>query len=127
MTFNEAKERVLSALTEFPNETDIPSINSINDFEICVGRWSKKVCWFHITVFPSPLSDSCTSGTDASGGKLEFEIIDGEKRMRDVFNKPWETAYLKFRNSDGSFRPVQVKFAKLVEDDDEEDEEAVDN
>ncbi|PVG00018.1 hypothetical protein CPB86DRAFT_783157 [Serendipita vermifera] len=111
MTFNEAKERVLSALTEFPNETDIPAVSSISDFEICVGRWSKK-----------------SSSAEASGGgKLEFEIIDGEKRMRDVFNKPWETAYLKFRNSDGSFRPVQVKFAKLVEDDDEEDEEAADN
>jgi len=33
--------------------------------------------------------------------RLEFEIIDGEKKMRDVFNKPWEVAYVKFRNSDG--------------------------
>ncbi|KAG8830550.1 Biotin/lipoate A/B protein ligase [Serendipita sp. 399] len=80
MTFNEAKERVLSALTEFPDEKDVPNVKSTNDFEICVGRLSKK----------SP---------DAAA-KLEFEIIDGEKRMRDVFSKPWEVAYLKFRNPD---------------------------
>ncbi|CAG7848554.1 SubName: Full=Uncharacterized protein {ECO:0000313/EMBL:CCA66535.1} [Serendipita indica DSM 11827] len=57
----------------------------------------------------------------SSGSKLEFEIIDGEKRMRDVFNKPWEVCYLKFRNAEGSLLPVKVKFATLVEDEPEEE------
>lgn len=105
MTFTEAKEKILSALTQFPDELDVPKVASTDDFEICVGRLSKK------------------PGEGTSQSKLEFEIIDGEKRMRDVYNKPWETGYLKFKNSDGTFRPVQVKFANLVEDDPEEDEE----
>lgn len=46
MTFNEAKEKVLSALTEFPNETDVPSVKATDDFEICVGRLQKKVSIF---------------------------------------------------------------------------------
>jgi hypothetical protein len=85
MTFNEAKSRILSALTQFPDETDVPKVTSTDDFEICVGRLRK--------------SDGA-SGEGSS--KLEFEIIDGEKRMRDVYNKPWETGYLKFKNSDGA-------------------------
>jgi hypothetical protein len=43
MTFNEAKTKVLSALTQFPNETDVPSVSSTDEFEICVGRKMKKV------------------------------------------------------------------------------------
>ncbi|KAG8840150.1 hypothetical protein FRC20_005762 [Serendipita sp. 405] len=103
MTFNEAKERTLSALTAFPDEKDVPKVQSIEDFEICVGRLSKK----------SP----------DTAAKLEFEIIDGEKRMRDVFSKPWEVAYLKFRNSDGTLRPVLVKFAPLIDEDAENEED----
>jgi len=103
MTFNEAKSRILSALTQFPDETDVPKVTSTDDFEICVGRLRK------------------LDGTPGEGPpKLEFEIIDGEKRMRDVYNKPWETGYLKFKNSDGTFRPVLVKFANLVDDDPED-------
>ena len=57
--------------------------------------------------------------------------------MRDVFNKPWEVCYLKFRNAEGtclslleldsannligSLLPVKVKFATLVEDEPEEE------
>jgi hypothetical protein len=85
MTFNEAKSRIMSALTQFPDETDVPKVTSTDDFEICVGRLRK------------------LDGTPGEGPpKLEFEIIDGEKRMRDVYNKPWETGYLKFKNSDGT-------------------------
>lgn len=84
MTFTEAKEKILSALTQFPDELDVPKVASTDDFEICVGRLSKK------------------PGEGTSQSKLEFEIIDGEKRMRDVYNKPWETGYLKFKNSDGA-------------------------
>jgi hypothetical protein len=88
MTFNEAKSRIMSALTQFPDETDVPKVTSTDDFEICVGRLRKS---------------GGTSGEGSSqGSKLEFEIIDGEKRMRDVYNKPWETGYLKFKNSDGA-------------------------
>lgn len=43
MTFNEAKTKILSALTQFPNETDVPSVSSTDDFEVCVGRKTKKV------------------------------------------------------------------------------------
>lgn len=105
MTFNEVKAKVLSALTQFPNEKDVPTVSTTDDFEICVGRKTKK-----------------DGGAEGSSHRLEFEIIDGEKRMRDVFTKAWEVAYVKFRNTDGSLRPVQVKFATLVED--ENDEEA---
>ena len=101
MTFNDVKTKVLSALTQFPNETDVPSVSKTEDFEICVGRKTKRVCvpmdsgLAHLT----RLQDT---GGDGVGHKLEFEIIDGEKRMKDVFSKPWEVAYVKFRNSDGA-------------------------
>lgn len=57
MLFSEAKEQILSALKEFPNETDLPTnITSTKDFELCVGRLNK---------------------TD---GRLEFEVIDESKK-----------------------------------------------
>lgn len=94
MTFLEAKARVLSALTEFPNETDVPLVSSTDDFELCVGR---KV-----------------------NNRLEFEIIDNSQKMKDVFSKPWETGYIKFRDAaTGQLKPVTVKFAMMVEDDDD--------
>jgi hypothetical protein len=88
MTFNEAKSQILSALTQFPDETDVPKVTSTDDFEICVGRLR--------------LRSSGTSREGSSqGSQLDFEIIDGEKRMRDVYTKPWDTSYLKFKNPDG--------------------------
>lgn len=72
--FEDIKKRVLSALTQFNAEKDVPPITSTDDFELCVGR-------------------------KAPGKGYTFEIIDPDKRVNEVYmSKPWDYAYIKFRH-----------------------------
>ena len=72
--FEDIKKRVLSALTQFNAEKDVPPVTSTDEFELCVGRW-------------------------VPGKGLTFEIIDADKRVNEVYmSKPWDYAYIKFKN-----------------------------
>ena len=72
--FEEIKKRVLSALTQFNAEQDVPPITGTDDFELCVSR---------------KMPDK----------RLTFEIIDPDKQVNEVYmSKPWDYAYIKFRH-----------------------------
>lgn len=80
-TFAQVKEKVLSALTQFGEEQDVPKITSIDDFELCLCRRIDK--------------------------KMSFELIDPSKHIKEVYvAKPWEYAYIKFRDQEtGEWAP----------------------
>jgi hypothetical protein len=72
--FEDIKKRVLSALTQFNAEQDVPPVTSTDEFELCVSR-------------------------KTPGKGFTFEIIDPDKRVNEVYmSKPWDYAYIKFRN-----------------------------
>jgi len=90
------KEEVLSALTSHPDKLldDVPTVNSIEDFELCRALKEK--------------------GKPTGA----YEVLSPAQKVKDDLVN-WDTVYIQFRDDSGELQPVEVTLPALIDDEDE--------